>query len=782
MKRIYQEIFMGKEINRREFIGLLLKAAALTGAYSVLSYAAAERLSPRAHGVKKYITGCMWCQNACSMIVHIKDGKAVHLTGNPDDPVTKGKICIKPFGSLELLNSPHRLLYPLKRTGKRGDGARFKRIRWETALDEIAQKLKYIHRKYGGESLGIWASGRSAYDGRILNKAFAKLYGTPNYEKTGPFCNYSGKPAGISVLGTRHTPWIYSDNDFYGADLYIFIGSNMAATRPVIFSNLKRIRSGGGCRFFVIDPRRTETAKSADLWFPIKPGRDLALALTMIHHIIKNGLVDDNFVKNHTVGFGELKREILNAGYTLDWGSRLTGIPADKIASLTKAYAGTKKAVLIGNTGLSHHTNAVQTHRAFYILATITGHFGYRSTGYACLNNGAISLGKLPLPKARIEKTPLELSKNPAAWLESLEDPIYPYKLRALISTGSPLTQWPNQSRVRNLIGQLELSVYNGLTRNINAYYFDYILPAVTWIEAGGLAPVSDDSRFVWVPKLVTPPGEARPDKWWWIELGKRMGWGEIFTDDLKDPVKLQNKVGGPKGYTVENFISKKDNSLRAPVKIMNGRIYERDTLFLDKKFPTKSGKIELWSEDLEKKFASYGLSAIPRYYTDPDIASKDEIAVSYEKKRLIPSPFQKNRCYTSRVSLKPKKEDIDFSFYLISGRPSKAIMGHTSHWIKRLNDVSPDQFCLVHQERAGGLGIRNGDIVKISSRYGTAIAKAVLTSHIRKDTVFIPYSYGGKSPFTSWKSVNYLTNIKDRCPISGQIAFNGVKVNMKKM
>ncbi len=773
---------IGKPVSRREFIGSLLKMAAVTGVYPVFSYTDAVRIAPKEGGIRKYVTGCMWCQGACSMIVYIKDGKAVHVTGNPDDPVTKGRICVKPFGSLELLNSSRRLLYPLKRIGGRGKDARFVRMSWEDVLDEIASKLKVIRERYGGESLGIWASGRSAYDGRIINRAFAKLYGTPNYEKTGPFCNYSGKPAGISILGTRHTPWIYSDDDFYGADLYIFVGSNMAATRPVIFSNLKRRKQEGKCMFIAIDPRRSATAKTADIWLPIKPGRDLGLALTMLYYVIENGLVDENFVKNYTVGFKELKKEILAGRYTLSWGSEITGLPREKIAYLSRTYARTKKAIMLGNAGLSHHTNAVQTHRAFYMLAAITGHFGERATGYCCLNNGGISIGSLSIPKNRVVKTPMELSKNPVGWLSSIDDPTYPYRLRALISTGSPMTQWPDQSKVRNLIGKLELSVYNGLTKNINACYFDYILPAATWIEAGGLAPVSDDSRFVWVPKLVNPPGEARPDKWWWVELGKRMGWEDIFSDDLKDPVKLQDRIGGAKGYTVKNFLSRKNNTLRAPIKIVAGHVEDRDTLFLDKRFPTKSGRIELWTMSAEKKFASYGLSAIPGYYTDPDIASANETTISYDKSRLILSPFQKNRCYTFGVLLVPKGKEQKFSFYLVSGRPSRAIMGHTSHWIKRLNDISPDQFCLVHHEIAPKMGISNGDIVKVSSPYGTSVAKAVLTPNIRKDTVFIPYSYGENAPFTSWKSVNFLTNTEDRCPISGQIAFNGVMVDIERL
>jgi len=767
-------------IKRREFIKRALQAAAISGCYPVLSLAEASRLYPDKNGVEKHVTGCMWCQGGCSMIVYIKDGRAVHLTGNPADPVTQGRICLKPFGSLELLNSPYRLTKPLKRVGPRGDGARFIELDWDQALDEIAAKLQRIRKEFGGRALGIWASGRSAADGRKLNKAFARLYGTPNYEKTGPFCNYSGKPAGISVVGSRHTPWTYRDDDFFAAQLYIFAGSNMAATRPVIFRRLKQIRQHSGAHLVCIDPRRSETARAADQWLAIKPGRDLALALGLIHYIITNDLYDHDFVTRHTVGFARLRQEITQRNYNLEWCARTTGLAQEEISKLARLYAGTRKAIIIGNAGLSHHTNAVQTHRAFYLLAAITGHFGEPAMGYSCLNNGGISTGSLPLPKKLA--TPikdLELGKNPVSWLESLEDLRYPYQLKALISTGSPLTQWPDQKRLRRLLGKLELSVYNGLTKNINAWYFDYILPAATWIEAGGLAPVSDDSRFVWVPKLLEGPGQTRPDRWWWIELGKRMGWGEVFRDELKDPVVLQNLAGGGQGYTVANFTARPDNALRAPVKMVDGHPQERGTLFRDKVFPTASGRIELWSTALEKRFATYGLSAVPGYYTDPELADRGETTLTNQTGKLIPSPWQKNHTATCRVELGPRQKTPHRKLYLITGRPSSAIMGHTSHWIRKLNRRSPDQFCLIHPETARRHGVIDGRRIRIRSAHGTTEAKAKITSGIRRDTIFIPYSYGRKAPFTAWKSVNFLTSLGQRCPISGQIAFRGVRVEI---
>jgi len=756
-------------MTRREFIQKLMYIALITGVYPVLSYKDALSLGGKeVDGAEKYITGCLWCQSGCTMIVYIRDGKVVHITGNPEDPVTKGRICIKPLGTLEILNSPQRIKYPMKRIGDR-----FVKLSWDEALDEIAFKLKKLRDEYGGHVLGIWASGRSSFDGRLVNKAFAKLYGTPNWEKTGPFCNYSAKIAGKTTTGTRHTPWIYEEGDFYSADLYIFVGSNMAATRPVIFSNILEEKRKRGCKLICIDPRQSETAKWSDEWISIRPGTDLALALGMAHYIISENLYDEEFVRKHTKGFEKFKSELMKRNYNIEWASKVTGIPKEKIIYLAKLYVNTKKAIIIGNSGISHHTNAVQTHRAWMFLTALTGHYGYPSTGYGCLNNGGTKIGSIPVPKHAIPQTPPSLGKNPVMWLMSLESEEFPYKLKALISTGSPLTQWPEQEKIRKWISQLELSVWNGIVPSINVKYFQYILPAATWIEAGTIAPVSDDSRFALVPKLIDPPGEAKPDRWWWIELAKRFGWEKYIPEKLKDWKELINYACGRYGYSVEDFLKEKaTHALRAPKN--------RKTLFIGGKFHTSDKKFHFVSS--ESKFKVYGLSSFPEFYVDPDIALPEETTLKYENK-LIPSPFQKGKCLTRPVKLvKKEKSEEKFCLNLITGRPSEAIMGDATHWSKMLARLSPNQVCVIHPGVAKRLNISTGEKVKVVSPYGETFCLAVVSEGIREDTVFVPYSYGANEPFSHWKSINFVTNCSALCPISGQVAFKGVRVCVEKI
>ncbi len=754
-------------MTRREFLKTLISLSIAGSMKPVISYAEALNLAKEdLKGAEVFVTGCMWCQSGCSMLVYIKNGRLIHVTGNPDDPVTKGKICIKPIGTIQILNSSERLKYPLKRVGEK-----LVKISWDEALDEIAYHLKELRRKFGGEVLGIWASGRSAFDGRLVSKAFAKLYGTPNWEKTGPFCNFSGKIAGLLTTGTPHTPWIYEDGDFYSADFYMFVGSNMAETRPVIFANLLEEKRKRNCFFVCVDPRKTTTAKYSDMWLPVRPGTDMALGLAMIYHILKKGLEDKEFIKKYTAGFEKFKKELLERGYSPEWASGITGIPADLIKKLAERYASTEKAIIVGNSGLSHHTNSVQTHRVFYFLSAITGHFGRPSCGYACLNNGGAKIGEIPIPRDACPKTRPALGKNPVDWFKSLEDPEYPYKLKAFISTGSPLTQWPQQEKIRNSLKKLELTVWNGVVPSVNVRYFKYILPAAVWIEAGTIAPVSDDSRFVLVPKLINAPGEAKPDRWWWVELARKMGWSDYIPEYLKDHEKIINFACGRFGFAINDFLKEKNtHALRYPKG--------RRTLFINGSFHTKDKKFHF--DDPSHKLKVYGIPEFPEFYTDPDIAKKGE-KILKPLNKLIKSPLLKNKYYTKKVKLIVKKEEEKrFPLNLITGRPSRAIMGDATHWSKLLSSFALNQICLIHPETAKKFGIKDRKKVKIISKYGEAVCLAVLFKGIRKDTVFVPYSFGENQPFSSWKPINFVIGAEVIEPISGQIAFKGEKVTLK--
>lgn len=738
-------------------------------------------------------SGCLWCQNACSMKVHVSGGRIVNIYGNPDDPVTEGRLCPKGQNNVAMLYSRYRLRAPLKRVGPRGSPSSYQETTWEQALTEIAERLKAVSATYGPEALAWWVAGRSESQARGgLTGAFQQLYGTPHREGTGPFCNFAGGAASTSILGHNNPPWIYTRADFGGADWYMLVGSNMAACKPVTFGMINDERVKRGAKLIVVDPRMSESASRADLWLPIKPSTDMALALAMISHILDHGLHDQAFIDRKVLGFAELKGFVAEKRYTPEWAERVTGIPARTIKGIAEEYATTRKAIIMGNAGLSHHTNAMLTHRAFFILAAITGHYGEPSMGYACGNNGGTAMGSIAAPADRVVKPKrMRLGKSPAAWLEPMITG-KPYPIKAFIAAGNPLVQWGDPETARRALDSLDVSVYFALFPSAETVQFDYILPVSPWTESGGVSPVSDERRIVFNPQIIQPLHQAKPERWIFVELGKRMGWGDVFKDEYKDPVALQRALAKRTGFSPERFLAKKDGALRGPLPTPDAP--EIGTLYTERhgvpgkkgQFPTPSGKIEIWTEKLAQAFGVQGLSPLPEFYVDPEIGMKDglpylEYVDDDTSDGVASQLIGTMRALRVKVRYPAGPELTGYDMYLTTGRPSASHFGDGSHWVWNLQEQSPDQYCMIHPETARQLGIASGDRVRVDGLKGSVHAKAWVYTGIREDTVFVPNSYSEHQPFTRWRSINYLVNKDKRCPISDQMNYKGLVCRVSK-
>lgn len=786
-------------LSRRTFLRISGAAAALAGLPSTAKGTEKEVIhkpyteSGSAPVPDKVVTsGCIWCQNGCSMKVHVQGGRIVNIYGNPDDPLTGGRLCPKGQNNVSVLYNKYRLKAPLKRVGPRGKAESYQEISWEQALTEISEKLKAVKEKYGPETLAWWVAGRSESQARAgLSGTFQKLYGTPHREGTGPFCNFSGGAASNSILGHNNPPWTYTRGDFGGADWYMFVGSNMAASKPVMFGALNDERIKRKARLIVVDPRMSEAASRADVWLPIKPSTDMALALSMIYHIIEKNLQNQEFIDKKVLGFDKLKAFLIEKKYTPEWAEKVTGIPAKAIRELAEEYAKTEKAIIMGNAGLSHHTNAMLTHRAFYMLAAITGHFGKPSMGYGCGNNGGTSMGSISVPKEKeVKPKKQRLGKSPVAWVEPMITG-KPYPIKAFMSMGNPFVMWPDQERIRMALDNLEVSVYFSVFPSVETTYFDYVLPSSPWTESGGVGPVSDERRFAFNPQIIQPLHQARPERWILIELGKKMGWGDIFKDEYKDPVKLQSAMAKKTGFSPERFFAKKEGALRGPLPAPDapeiGTLYTEQHGVPGKKgqFPRPSGKIEIWTEELEKAFKVQGLNPF-EFYADPEIGMKDglpylEYIDDDSSEGVTSQLIGKMRARRVKVKYPAGPEITGFDMYLTTGRPSASQFHAGTHWVWNLNEQMPDQYCMIHPEKALEIGIQNGDKVKIEGLKGHVLANAWVYEGIRKDTVFVPHGYSAEQPFCQWKSINFITNKDKRCPISDQTNYKALICKVTK-
>lgn len=718
--------------------------------------------------------GCNICFNCCPTQYHLRDGKVVRVTGNEDDPLWRGRVCPKSQFMLQLYNSEQRLTRPLKRVGARGEG-RFEPVSWDQALDEIAERLQALRARHGPETLGVFAGTRT---GTLARRGyipmFNQLWGTPNYADTEAFCSESKNVAFTLVQGANGSGNSYTPTDIGSARLYVYFGDNQAESRPVHFGMVSDWRLRNDARMIVVDPRLTVTASKADLWLPIRTGTDWAMALAIAHHILSTGRHDQRFCEQWVQGWEQWRDFIFARGYDADWAAPVTGLAAERIRALADEIAAADGCVIFGARGINQHANGTQTNRALMFVAAITGNWGRKGGTYFNFGTPSTITTVVP-PGRRATITRPTLGKNPTAWLDAMRTGA-PYPLTALITCNNPLTAWPGQARVREAFESLELLVHIELFANETSALADYVLPAATGVEKGEIGRAAEDRRIVWIDKVAEPPGEARPDGWIWIELGRRLGFGDVLKDEYKDSAVFWDAecLTEPdmRGCTQARLHAVPWRWLRTP--LYDEQSEEIETLYLEgttaygrppgHRFPTPSGKLEFWTEALDARLSALGLSALPEFYSDAeqsaDMPYLDPAVAGPGVPARIRPPGEDSPARALRAR--------GFDTELITGRPPAPHFHSWTHYAWQAQEMWPDLFVQMHPDKARAAGIADGETVAIDTAHGSITARAWLHAGIRQDAVFVPIGWDAAQPFHPWKSVNFLTDHTQRDPLSG--------------
>ena len=746
--------------------------------------------------------GCNICFNCCTTKFHFSKDRLVKVTGNEEDPLLGGRVCPKSQLSLQLYNSEHRLTQPLKRVGARGEN-RFEPIPWSQALDEIAARLRTLRDEHGSETLGLFSGTRT---GTLTNRGyihmFSQLWGTPNMESTEPFCSSGKNMAYSMVQGVGGSGNSYTEHDLGSAQLYVYIGDNQAETRPVHFGMINDWRLRHGARMIVVDPRETVTASKADWHLPIRPGGDMALALALSFHILDNELHDATFCRDWIVGFSEWREFILQQDYSPEWAAPIADIAASDIRRLAEEIAAADGCVIFASRGVNQHMNSVQSNRALMFVAAITGNWG--RAGGAYFNMSA----SLPLSvNAPIERrapiTKPKLRTSPVGWVDAMRSGA-PYPLRALITCNNPMSLWPDQSATREGLAALDLLVHIDLFANETSAYADYVLPAATGIEKGEVGRACEDRRVVWIDKMIEPPGEAKADGWIWIELGKRLGFGDVLKDAWKDPALFWDEAmidnEQMRGCTQKRLHSVPWRWVRFPVASEDAA--EIDTLYLEgtsaheaphgHRFPTPSGKLEFWTAQMDAQFSVYGLSALPQFYGERE--SLHDMAhlqlLDDDTSETMLGPFSRTPTYAARARIVQTNEatparslrERGFDLELVTGRPAAPHFHSWTHFAWQAQEMWPDLYAQLHPTTAAALGIKDGDLVSVATAHGEVEAMAWVYAGIRERSVFIPIGWGEKQPFHPWKPVNFLTDKTQRDPVSDQTNLKSLLCRVRRV
>ena len=730
--------------------------------------------------------GCNICFNCCPVHYHIKNDKLVRVTGNEDDPLWRGKICPKSQFLLQLHNSPERLTTPLKRVGKRGEG-KFEPISWDQALDEIAAKLQGVKDEFGPESLAIFAGTRTGtLTRRGYIRLFTQLWGTPNFGDTEAFCSEAKRVSFQATLGAGGSGNSYTEGDLGRAALYVYFGDNQAETRPVHFGMINNWRLKNNAKMVVIDPRMTVTATKANQWLAIRPGTDLALALALAYHILARDLHDQRFCENWIAGWQEWRDFLFEKNYSPDWAASIVGIEAHAIRTLAEEIAGADGCVLFASRGVNQHSNGGQTNRALMFVAAITGNIGRKGGAFFNLSMPVPIAADAPDARKTYPKKPM-IGSNSVSWLNAIEHHD-PYPLRAVITSNNPMMAWPNQDRVRAAFKQLDLMVHIDLFMNETSHFADYVLPAATGIEKGEISRAAEDRRIVWIDKSLPPPGDAKPDDWFWIELGKRFGYDDVLKDSYKDPAVFWDEmlINDPymRGCTQDRLHKTPRRWLRVPLADENSE--EIETLYLEgtsafgkpagHRFPTASGKLEFWTAALDQTLTGLGLSALPEFYADrehlielPYVERRQDGVAEVERPfihgKAMVKPFEIIQPHADSPGQNLQRQGFDT--HLITGRPPAPHFHSWTHYAWQAQEMWPDMYVQMHPDKAAELDIADGEHVSIETAHGAVTARAWLYAGMRRDTVFVPIGWDSSQPYHPWNSVNYLTDEDQRDPLS---------------
>lgn len=666
-----------------------------------LGYTSSKRIAER--WVK---TTCGYCSVGCGIEIGVRGGKAVAVRPLESHPVNRGKLCPKGLAEHQIIDVENRARYPLlRRKGK------LDRISWDDALGEMAARFRAVQERHGRQSLGVLSTGQLVTEEfYTLGKLVQLGLGTNNYDGNTTLCMASAVSGYKLSFGSDGPPGAYED--LAQADVALLIGANIADNHPILCQYLE---PRAGRTLIVADPRVTKTAMLADLHLPLRPRTDLALINGIAHILIREGLIDREYIGRHTTGFDDLAAFLED--YPPERVASITGLSVEQIYRTAILY-GRARAGFIGWTmGVNHSTQGSETVSAICNLALMTGHIGragaapFSITGQcnamgtreAGFTSGMPGYRKFDDPAARAELAALwgvEESRLPLkrglAYPDIVEGAVGG-KIRALwVIATNPLVSFPNQAVLRQALSNLDfLVVQDGYHPTPTTELAHLVLPAAIWGEKEGTY-TNSERRVSKVNAAVPPPGEARPDFDIFLALAEKLGIREELYPGWTRP---------------EDAFNEWRRISRGRLCDYSGISYRR----LD-----EEGALQ-WP-------CPEGGESAPRLYTDGGFQHEGGRA------RLVAAAWQPF----------PEQPNREYPFVLNTGRT-------VEHWHTRtktkeapiLEHLSPRAWLEMNPSDARKLGLRSHDAVDIVSRRGRVRGVELrLTEITAPGQVFMPFHY----------------------------------------
>lgn len=662
-------------------------------------------------------THCPYCALQCGMNLRPVAGDAVvEVEERTAFPVNRGALCGKGRSAPAVLSSAVRLTGPLVRDPASGQ---LEPAGWDEALARIAEGLRGTRAEHGADAVGVFGGGGLTNEKAYALGKFARVVlGTSQIDYNGRFCMSSAAAAHQRAFGLdRGLPFPLEDIPRTGC--VILVGSNLAETMPPALRYLTELRENGG-KLIVIDPRRTRTAEQADLHLAPRPGTDLALALGMLHLVVSQGRVDEDFVRERTSGWDEAR-----AGVMAHWPElveRLTGVPVPQLRAAVEMFCDAESGMVLTARGPEQQAKGTDTVGAWINFALATGRAGRPLSGYGCLTGQGNGQGgrehgqkadqlpgyrKLTDPAARRHVAEVwgidpESLPGPGRSAYELLDALGT-EVRSLLVMGSnPVVSAPHAGHVEERLRSLDFLAVADVVLSETAALADVVLPVTQWAEETGTT-TNLEGRVLLRRRAVSAPAGVRSDLDVLHGLAGLLGHGKGFP---ADPAEVFDELrrasaGGPADYA----------------GITYERIAAEDGVF--------------WPcPDTEHP-------GTPRLFLD-------RFATDDGRARFVP------------VTHRPSAEETDAEFpvVLTTGRVvAQYQSGAQTRRVAELNAAAPGPFVELHPRLAERIGVAEGEPVAVTSRRGRAVAPARITAAIRADTVFMPFHWAGEG------RANTLTN-----------------------
>ncbi|MFN2196303.1 MAG: molybdopterin-dependent oxidoreductase [Anaerolineales bacterium] len=683
---------MTKTISRRDFlkVGSMATGVAALGKLIPPEVASAAKQAGLLDASNSgYIsTMCEMCVWRCGVLAKVENGRVVKLEGNPEHPHSRGKLC--PRGQSGLMNTydPDRVLQPLIRVGKRGEGL-FRQASWDEALDLVAENMLKIKNTYGPEAM-VFSSTHNLSQVQFENLLYA--FGSPNYGTQRSLCFNAMITAFLLTYGVEEPSRDYTDVEFI-----LMVGRNMMEAISTSETGELAHAIDRGAKLVYLDPRFTKTAAKATEWIPIRPGTDAAFLLAMINVIVSNELADCDFVKQYVIGCDGIQDAM--SSYTPAWAEEITGVPAETIERIAREYAAAKhNALAHPGWRTSNFINSFQTERAIATLNALSGNVltpgGCLSAEVAAEGAGLGVPAQPPYPRIsalRLDGAPWKYPLVPLKLgvFQEMRDAILtgePYQAHGwFISRQNPILSLPEREKTLRAFGKMDFIATVDIIMNDTAWFSDVVLPEASYLERyDPLLPVGDKA-FLRQP-VIEPQGEAKSALWIYKQLGERLGLGDYF--QYVDEEDYLNQQLAPLGLSLAEV--KEKGYAEMPESEDDDEIT----------FNTPSGKIEVYSETLKNA----GFSPWPTW-----------------EEPLVPGENE---------------------FYLLTGKVAQQTQFGTQN-NQLLHKYSDEPRLWMNAKIAAERGMRDGDWVVITSPAGKANSKLLATEAIRPDCVYLTPGYG---------------------------------------